>query len=231
MRDKPAQERRQRRTWPHGLIPYSPGRTPLVASGCFYSTGNLVRRKRRFGARDENPGYASAHQWLGFTLGLTMRLEAARAAMRIAQELDPFSASINTTAVWPVYWSHLFDEAIEGFRNAAAFHPGYWVAHYYLGLSYAHQGDCGQAILALRHAAEIGDSTWRYAGLGFVYAQAGSLQQAREVLAKLQELGRPDMCRPSTPPPCIVGSVIRIRHCNTSNAQLRSVIGKLRGCT
>jgi serine/threonine protein kinase/tetratricopeptide (TPR) repeat protein len=137
-----------------------------------------------------NPGYASAHQWLGFTLGLTKRMKEARASMKIAQELDPFSASINTTAVWPVYWAHLFDEAIERFRSAAALHPGYWVAHYYLGLSYAHQGDHGQAILALRHAAEIGDSMWRYAGLGFVYGRAGQLEQAREVLTKLQQAGR-----------------------------------------
>jgi eukaryotic-like serine/threonine-protein kinase len=140
-------------------------------------------------ALELNPGYASAHQWLGFTLGLTMRLQEARAAMRTAQELDPFSASINNTAVWPVYWARLFDEAVEGFRNAAALHPGYWVAHYYLGLSYAHKGDYGQAILALRHAAEIGDSMWRYAGLGFVYARAGQPEQARELLTKLQEAG------------------------------------------
>jgi tetratricopeptide (TPR) repeat protein len=141
-------------------------------------------------ALELNPGYASAHQWLGFTLGLTMRLQEARAAMRTAQELDPFSASINNTAVWPVYWARLFDEAVEGFRNAAALHPGYWVAHYYLGLSYAHNGDYGQAILALRHAAEIGDSVWRYAGLGFVYARAGQPEQAKEILTKLQEASR-----------------------------------------
>jgi serine/threonine-protein kinase len=141
-------------------------------------------------ALDLNPGYASAHQWLGFALGLTMRLPEAHAAMKIAQELDPFSASINTTAVWPIYWAHLFDKAVEGFRSAAALHPGYWVPHYYLGLSYGFQGDYGHAILALRHAAEIGDSMWSHSGLGFVYGRAGQLEQAREVLAKLQQVGR-----------------------------------------
>jgi len=69
-------------------------------------------------------------------------------------------------------------------------HPGYWVAHHYLGLSLAQKGEYGQAILALRHAAEIGDSTWRYGGLGFVYAQAGEPKLAKEVLAKLHEIGR-----------------------------------------
>ena len=190
MRDKPAQER--------GSEDMALQIDPLLAEAHASRGFRLLLFDWKFGeaeealrrARDENPGYASAHEWLGFTLGLTMQLEEARAAMRIAQELDPFSASINTTAVWPVYWSHRFDEAIEGFRSAAALHPGYWVARYYLGLSYAHQGDYSQAILALRHAAEIGDSPWRYAGLGFVYGRAGWSEQAREVLAKLQELGR-----------------------------------------
>lgn len=141
-------------------------------------------------ALELNPGYASAHQWLGFTLGVTGRLDDARAAMKRAQQLDPFSASINTSAVWPVYWARLFDEAIEGFRAAVALHPGYWVAHYYMGLSYAHKGEYGQAILALRHAADIGDSNWRYSGLGFVYAQAGQPQEARKVLAKLHGIGQ-----------------------------------------
>ena len=89
-----------------------------------------------------------------------------------------------------MYWAHLFDEAIEGFRAAAELHPGYWVAHYYLGLSYAHKREFGHALLALRHAAEIGDSIWRYTGLGFAYAQAGQPQQAKEVLSKLQEIAR-----------------------------------------
>jgi len=137
-----------------------------------------------------NPGYPSAHQWLGLALGVTGRTAEALAAMKIAQRLDPFSASINTTAVWPLYWARQFDAAIEGFRAAAELHPGYWVAHYYLGLSHVHQGDYGPGILALRHAAEIGDSNWRYAGLGFAYAKAGELDHAREILAKLQEMSR-----------------------------------------
>jgi eukaryotic-like serine/threonine-protein kinase len=141
-------------------------------------------------ALELNSGYASAHQWLGMALGLTRRPEDALATMKIAQQLDPFSASINTAAVWPLYWLSQWDEAIEGFRAAANLHPGYWVAHYFLGLSYAHRGDYGHAILSLRHTAEIGDSIWQYMGLGFVYAKAGERQQAEEVLKKLQEIGR-----------------------------------------
>ena len=141
-------------------------------------------------ALELNSGYAFAHQWLGMLLGVTRRREEALAATKIAQELDPFSASISVTTVLPLYWSSLWDEAIEGLRGAANLYPGYWLGHYFLGLSYAHKGDYGQAILCLRHAAEIGDSLWRYMGLGFVYARAGERQQAQEVLTKLQEIRR-----------------------------------------
>ena len=163
----------------------SRGFSLLLFDGRFREAEDAFRR-----ACAINPAYPSAHQWLGFTLGLTRRLEEARAEMKVAQELDPFSASINTTAVWPIYWAGLFDEAIEGFRAAAELHPGYWVAHYYVGLSYAHKGEYGRGLLALQHAAEIGDSIWRYQGLGFVFAQAGETRQARDVLTKLQEIGR-----------------------------------------
>lgn len=141
-------------------------------------------------ALELNPGYASAHQWLGFLLGLTGRLDESLAAMETAQRLDPFSASISTSAVWPAYWAHLFDEAIERFRAAAALHPGYWVAHYFLGLAYAQKGEYGRALLALRHAADIGDTPWRYSGLGFAYARAGQPDEARKVLAKLHEINQ-----------------------------------------
>jgi serine/threonine-protein kinase len=135
-----------------------------------------------------NPAHAPAHQWLGFMLGLTGRLAESRAAMKVAQQLDPFSASINTTAILPVYWAHLFDEALEGFRAAIELHPAFWLAHYFMGLTYAHRGEFSPALLALRHAADIGDSPWKYAGLGYVYAQAGKPQEAREILDKLREL-------------------------------------------
>ena len=163
----------------------SRGFTLLLFDWDFHQAEQALRH-----ALELSPGYASAYQWLGFVLGLTGRLEDAKAAMKVAQQLDPFSASINTTAVWPSYWARQFDEAIAGFLAAVELHPNYWTAHYYLGLSYLHRGDLTQAITALRKAEAIGDSLWRYAGLGFAYGQAGQPAKARELLAKLEELSK-----------------------------------------
>jgi serine/threonine-protein kinase len=137
-----------------------------------------------------NAGYASAHQWLGFVLGLTDRVDEARNSMKTAQELDPFSASINTSAVWPIYWARRGSEAVEGFRAAVELHPGYWVAHYYLALAYTMVGAWDRAVASARQSVELGDSPWKFSGAGFVYAKAGLHDLATEVLTQLDERGR-----------------------------------------
>jgi len=137
-----------------------------------------------------NPSYASAHQWLGFALGLTGRTEEALENLKVAQELDPFSASINTTAVWPLLWAHRGGEAIDGFRAAVEVHPEYWVAHLYLAMAYLMEGDSRSAVSCARQAAELGDAPYKLPGIGFVYARAGLEKETGEVLAKIEEVRR-----------------------------------------
>jgi eukaryotic-like serine/threonine-protein kinase len=132
-----------------------------------------------------NPAYASAHQWLGFVLCLTSRFDEAISEMELARQRDPFSASINVTTVWPLYWLRRFEEAVKGFAAAADLHSGFWLADYYLGLAKYHAGDIIAGTAALERAAQIGDSPWRFAGLGYVYAMAGRKSDARVILEKL----------------------------------------------
>lgn len=135
-----------------------------------------------------NPGYASAHQWLGFVLGLTSRFDEAISEMELARQWDPFSASINVTTVWPLYWVRRFEEAVKGFAAAADIHPGFWLADYYLGLAKYHAGDIWAGTAALERAAQIGDCPWRFAGLGYAYAMAGRKSDARVILERLVAL-------------------------------------------
>lgn len=135
-----------------------------------------------------NPGYASAHQWYGFVLGLTGRLEESIAELRLAQQLDPFSASINVTAAWPLYWAGRQADAVVGFRDALALHPGFWLAHYYLGLALGQCGSLADAITHLEHARDLGDSPWRLAGLGHAYALAGRRDEAYGIAEEAKSL-------------------------------------------
>ena len=123
---------------------------------------------------------------------MTGRYEEALKSLSIAKELDPFSASINTSAVWPLLWARRTREAIEGFRVAVALHPAYWVAHHYLALAYALEGDWTNAVLSARQADELGDSPWKLAGVGFVYAKAGLIDEATAILANIEAVMRRD---------------------------------------
>jgi len=129
-----------------------------------------------------NPGYASAHQWYGFVLGLMGRVEDSLSELRLARELDPFSASINVSAAWPLYWTRRHDEALVTLREAVVLHPNFWLAHYYLGLSLAQTGSIAEAITELERARDLSDSPWCLAGLGHTYALAGRRDEAYRVV-------------------------------------------------
>jgi len=135
-----------------------------------------------------NPGYASAHQWFALVLGSTGRMEESFAEMRLAQQLDPFSASINVSAAWPLYWMRRHVEAIAAFREAVDLHPSFWLAHYFLGLVLGQSGALTEAIAHLERARELGDSPWRLAGLGHAYALAGRPDEAYRVIDEAKSI-------------------------------------------
>ena len=120
-----------------------------------------------------NAGYSSARQWYGMCLALSGRLDAAMREWKTAQELDPFSASINTTAAWPYYWAHRTEDALVRLRAAVDLHPKDRTAHYFLGLAHAQKGEFDLAIAALETARDLSDCSWSWEGLGHTYALAG----------------------------------------------------------
>lgn len=135
-----------------------------------------------------NPAHPSAHQWYGMCLALTGRFDHAVKEWKIAQQYDPFSASINTSAAWPLYWARRTDEALAQLRTAVDLHPTFWSAHYFLGLALAQKNDLNGAINALERANQLSDSSWSIEGLGYVYARAGKSSDAARVLAQLERL-------------------------------------------
>jgi serine/threonine-protein kinase len=154
-----------------------------------YFDWDLVAAERELAAAIQlNAGYASARQWYGMRLALSGQMDAAMREWRAAQELDPFSASINTTAAWPYYWAHRTEDAVARLRAAVDLHPGHWTAHYFLGLAYAQREEFDAAISALERARDLSDSSWIWEGLGHTYALAGRKPAAEAILARLSDL-------------------------------------------
>jgi TolB-like protein/Flp pilus assembly protein TadD len=154
-----------------------------------YFDWDLIAAERELNeAIRTNAGYPSARQWYGMCLALSGRLDAAMRQWKTAQELDPFSASINTTAAWPYYWAHRTEDALVRLRAAVDLHPMYWTAHYFLGLAHAQKGEFDLAIAALETARDLSDSSWSWEGLGHTYALAGRKSAAEAVLQRLSDL-------------------------------------------
>jgi tetratricopeptide (TPR) repeat protein len=113
-----------------------------------------------------------------------------------AHQLDPFSASINYTAAWPLYWAHRTDEAIEQLQKAVELHPNFWSAHYYVGLAYAQRGDLYDALASLWKAQELSETSWLLEGLGYCYALAKRNADVENVLNRLDETSARDYVSP-----------------------------------
>ncbi len=160
----------------------------LGFSSIYYDWDNAAGEQALLKAIELAPQYPSAYQWYGMCLALTDRIDDAIKAWKMAQDLDPFSASINYTAIWPFYWSHRTDEAIEASVRAVGLHPEFWGAHYYLGLAYAQNEDFISAIAALWKAQEFSNNTWLLEGLGYCYARAGRTTDVNSVLGELKTL-------------------------------------------
>jgi eukaryotic-like serine/threonine-protein kinase len=156
----------------------------------FYDWDRPAAERALRRAIDLNPGYASARQWHGFVLGLSDGIQQSIVELRLAQQLDPFSASINVTAAFPLYWSRQYPEAVIKFREAVDLHPHFWLAHYYLGLALEQSGSLSEAIAHLERAHELGDSPWRLGGLGHAYALAGRRADAYQLIEDAKSLSR-----------------------------------------
>ena len=118
------------------------------------------------------------------------------------------------------------DEAVEGFRSAAALHPGYWVAHYYLGLSSRTGAITATRFLLCatqqKSATACGDMRVWDSFMGGL----DSWSKPGKFWPNCSKQAANGTCRPFTLLPYTRASVKSIRRLHALNALLRSAIGK-----
>jgi TolB-like protein/Tfp pilus assembly protein PilF len=147
------------------------------------SAENELRR-----AIELNPNYASAHQWYGYYLMWTGRLDEARNEIERAKELDPLSPTIDGTLGLILFSAHQNEQAIEQARKPLEIAPDSAFAHYRLGQIYVFTGSYREAIPELEKAIALsGGSSRATAELGFAYARSGRRAEALKLLDALNE--------------------------------------------
>jgi serine/threonine-protein kinase len=140
-------------------------------------------------ALELNPNYAIAHQWYGEYLGALGRSEEAIAAMKRAIELDPLSLIIQATlGRHGYYFARRYEEAIAQFHKTLEMDENFWVAHHFLGWTYAQIGRLPEALAEAEKAQRLTENLEIIAVLGHIHARAGRLRQAQEALDELQRL-------------------------------------------
>jgi TolB-like protein/Tfp pilus assembly protein PilF/tRNA A-37 threonylcarbamoyl transferase component Bud32 len=143
-----------------------------------------------------NPSYATAHEWYGLFLAAMGRFDEAQAEERRAEDLDPLSVAVASTAGWVLDYSGKQPEAERRLRIALRSDSTFAIAHLYLGRVLQFEGSLDSA---LAHFAAMGQlRSWipNIAGEGYVYAQEGRRQEALAALARMDSLSRTQYVTP-----------------------------------
>lgn len=138
-----------------------------------------------------NPGYATAHQWYALFLTVMGRTEEAIAEIKTAQNFDPLSVVINTTAALVYNFARQFDQAIEECQKVFEVYPEFPLAHFERGRAYEQKGMFEQALAEHQSARTIsGDTAQTVTAVGHALALLGRREEALKVVDDLLEMGK-----------------------------------------
>ena len=159
----------------------------------FYELDFAAAEREYRRAIELNPNYASAHHRYGFFLNRMERIEEAHAELGRALELDPFSLPINVDAARPFFRSGDYERAVGQLRKAIKIDPNYPRAHNVLANWYAQMGRYDEAIAEAKKAAALSAPARQDGGsprvsyqLVYIYAKAGRVREARQILDELE---------------------------------------------
>jgi TolB-like protein/Tfp pilus assembly protein PilF len=137
-----------------------------------------------------NPNYATAHHWLGLALATLRQSDRSIGELKRALELDPLSMIINADLSIIYLYAHRYDDAEAQARKTLEIDSRSFVAHYYLGAALQLTGRLKEAIPEFQKAVELNNDPYSIAMLAQAYARNGQTDEARKLLAHLNEMAK-----------------------------------------
>lgn len=138
-----------------------------------------------------NPGYAIAHNFYAVILAAQGRFDEAFEHINRAHELDPLSLPINTNLGWLLYLARRFDSAIEQYMKTIDLDDGFALAHRRLAQAYEAKQMYNEARAAYQKALSLsGEEVELLSAQGHFYALTGDTVRAREIVERLESLGK-----------------------------------------
>ena len=144
-----------------------------------------------------NPGYATAHQWYAGLLSILGRHEEAIREIRIARNLDPFSARISSSVGGYLYLARQYGQALEELKKALEVFPNDLETHQALGWTYEAIGKYEEAAnFYLRYIELSGGLKAGEADLASCYALMGKREEARKILNSIIDYSKRNYVSP-----------------------------------
>ena len=137
-----------------------------------------------------NPNYATAHHWLGLALATLRQSDRSVGELKRALELDPLSMIINADLSIIYLYARRYDAAEAQARKTLEIDSRSFVAHYYLGAVMQLTGRLKEAIPEFQKAVELNNDPYSIAMLAQAYARNGQTDEARKLLAHLNEMAK-----------------------------------------
>jgi TolB-like protein/tetratricopeptide (TPR) repeat protein len=137
-----------------------------------------------------NPNYATAHHWLGLGFSTLRQPDRSIAELKRALELDPLSMIINADLSIIYLYAGRYDAAEAQARKTLEIDPRSFVAHYYLGAALQLTKRLKEAIPEFQKAVELNNDPYSIAMLAQAYARNGQTDEARKLLAHLNEMAK-----------------------------------------
>jgi TolB-like protein/Tfp pilus assembly protein PilF len=157
-----------------------------ILSGFDFDSQRAITEFER--ALELNPNYATAHHWFGAGPLLALgRFDESIVEAKRSIELDPLSMINNADFGNDYYYARRYDEAIAQLRKTIEIEPRFYLAHYYLAQALQMKGQLPEAIAEYRKASELDDDPFALALLGQAYARSGQRDDAKKILARLNE--------------------------------------------
>jgi TolB-like protein/Flp pilus assembly protein TadD len=144
-----------------------------------------------------NPNLAVAHKYYSILLRQTGRFEESFAEIRKAQELDPVSPHIISTAAGNLYYARQYDQALKEILKVIELEPSMPSGPFIAGGIFTQQGRYAEAAEAFQKAGSLlehhGYSNPEIiSNLACIYALSGRVRKARQLLSRLLERSRRD---------------------------------------
>ena len=148
-------------------------------------------------ALELNPNYVPARYWRASYLSAAGQHEEAIAEVQRALKIDPLSVFVNTHLGWSFFHARQYDRAEEQLRRALELAPDFLIARWLLGRLFSARGQFQAAIAEFQKLIQISadNNTTGVAWLGHTYAACGQKEEARRIIASLQQRSQQEYVR------------------------------------